>query len=124
MRLKSHKSTFMDKPEKKPNALLNTFCFLLPFPVTIFLPAGITLLVEIVYASFFYDPYGHFIVIAMPIVYLIFVTVELALAMRFVKIAASPRSKAAARHLLVSTEVIAILFIFASLMILLDSVTR
>jgi len=93
---------------KKPNALLNILCFLLPFPATFFLPSFIALLVAMAAPAFIDDPYGHTFFLALPFAYLIFVIVEIALALRFASVAASPRSKAAAESFLYSVGIIGV----------------
>lgn len=104
--------------EKKPNTWLNAFCFLLPFPITFFLPAGISILVTIILDQFIYDPYDHTIAVAIPVTYILFVILELILAIIFMKIASSPRSKAAAQSLLIGTRTIAIIFVLFLIMFL------
>ena len=86
--------------EKRPNAFLNVCCFLLPFPVTFFLPAGISILAALALDRFIYDPYGPTLVVAIPITYIVFIALVIALFIKLVKIASSPRSKAAAQSLL------------------------
>jgi hypothetical protein len=94
--------------EKKPNTLLNVFCFLLPFPVTLFLPVLIALLIDGASWAFIDNPYDKVFFLSLPIVYLVFVIVEIALALRFAKVAASPRSKAAAESFLYSVGIIGV----------------
>jgi hypothetical protein len=105
--------------EKEPSTLLNVVCFLLPFPLTFFLPAGISLLIAFLHHAFFYDPYDHTLVTIIPIAYVLFIAFELIVAIRFSKSASSPRSRAAAQHLLISIEIISALLAFfvASLML-------
>jgi len=98
---------------KKPNVFLNVFCFLLPFPVTFFLPAGISILAALALDRFIYD---HAIVLAIPITYIVFIALEIALFIKLVKIASSPRSKAAAQSLLYGANSIIPIFVMLFLL--------